>query len=112
MERDDTRVLTAEYALGLLAEDERRAMARRLGDDAALQAELAFWQERFAGLMPGEEVTPPAHVLTGIRAELFGEERRSLLQDILHPTNRGAVIAIGAAKVALIAAVLWLLAGR
>ena len=111
MERDDAYVLTAEYALGLLAEDERQSFARKLLDDREMQADLAFWQERFSTLMPDDPVTPPAHILTNLRAELFGDDQTSLIQDILHPKNRATVIAVGSGKIALIVAAIWFLFG-
>ena len=112
LERDDAYVLSAEYALGLMAEDERQRFAHQLLDDRALQADLAFWQERFTALMPEDSVTPPAHIMTNLRAELFGDDQTSLIEDILHPKNRATVVVVGTAKIALIVAVIWLLFGR
>ena len=109
MERDDADVLTAEYALGLLTEEERKACERLMLDDRDMRDRLAFWQERFSMLLPEASVTPPAHILSNLRAELFGEPEPGFWRDILHPKNRTSVIALGTAKVALIAAIIWLL---
>lgn len=112
MDRDDATVLTAEYALGLLAEDEERHVARLLRDDPAMRADLAFWETRLVTLLPLWEVAPPPRVLTRLHAELFGTPETSFLDDILHPSNRKTLIAVGTAKLALIGVVLWVLMGR
>jgi len=109
LERDEASVLAAEYALGLLAQAERRDVARLLLDDRDMQAELVFWEERFTSLLPawgGGE--PPPRILKKLQAELFGESKQTLLDELSHPSNRRTLIAVGVAKVALIGALIWL----
>ena len=109
MERDDTELLAAEYALGLLTDDERQAFERMLPDDRDMRDQLAFWQERFSMLIPDAPVTPPAYILSDLRTELFGAPEPRLWHDIFDPGNRTSVIALVAVKVALIIAAFWLL---
>lgn len=49
--------LAAEYVLGTLDAEARRAVAARLNDDPALQQEVAYWERRLAPLnaLAGEE---------------------------------------------------------
>lgn len=47
---EDRSVAAGEYVLGTLAEDDRRAFERALGGDAALRAEVAYWQDRLLAL--------------------------------------------------------------
>src|SRR5262249_16799819 len=68
MSKDDTigpaesgDLIAAEYVLGVLSAEERRAVARRLAQEPALAAEVAFWEERLGGLADAvAPVTPPA----------------------------------------------------
>jgi len=47
---DDGDLIAAEYVLGVLGTQERREVARRLAREPALASEVAFWEERLAGL--------------------------------------------------------------
>ena len=47
----------AEYVLGLLSKEDRRAFALQLKSDQALQAQVAYWENAFAGLQ-SEEAEP------------------------------------------------------
>lgn len=68
--------LAGEYALGLLAGDERIAFEAELAENPELRGEVARWQEHFAALgMQVEEVTPPASVFGHLKRELWGENR-------------------------------------
>ncbi|HET7680042.1 MAG TPA: anti-sigma factor [Xanthobacteraceae bacterium] len=53
---DGRQSLAAEYVLGVLDAGQRRAAERRLTEDPAFAAEVAFWEERLGGL--ANEVTP------------------------------------------------------
>lgn len=48
---DDIDMLAAEFALGTLEADEREAVARRRGHDAALDHAIRAWEERLAPLL-------------------------------------------------------------
>lgn len=68
--------MAAEYALGVLPHAERRAFQARLEDSPDLRARVRFWEERLLPLADRvEEVLPPARVLAGIEARLFGGGR-------------------------------------
>jgi len=60
---DESRLLAAEYVLGVLPADERRAVETRMGLEPALAREVAFWEERLGGMASYvTSVTPPAHI--------------------------------------------------
>ena len=66
MSEDDTigpadggNLIAAEYVLGVLSAQERREVARRLAQEPALAAEVAFWEERLAGLADTIAPVPP-----------------------------------------------------
>lgn len=69
----DDDMLAAEYALGLLAQEERAAFAARLAVEPALAARVRFWDERFVSLAAGvAETSPPDAVQKAIEHRLFG----------------------------------------
>jgi anti-sigma-K factor RskA len=66
MSTDDTidpaggdRITAAEYVLGVLGANERRAVERRLPQEPALAAEVAFWEERLGALADAVAPVPP-----------------------------------------------------
>jgi anti-sigma-K factor RskA len=71
---DDGRVLAAEYVLGVLGAEERRAVETRMAEEASFAREVAEWEERLGGMasyiMPA---TPPAQTWLRIEASL-GEQ--------------------------------------
>src|SRR6476620_6110881 len=73
---EDGHSLAAEYVLGVLDAGERRAAERRLAQDAAFAAEVAFWEERL-GPLANEvpPVTPPAQVWSRIDSALAPNAR-------------------------------------
>jgi anti-sigma-K factor RskA len=61
----------AEYVLGVLGPEERRAAERRLEREPQFAAEVAFWEARLGGLTEGvAPVTPPAEVWQRIDAAI------------------------------------------
>ncbi|SEM44407.1 hypothetical protein SAMN04488003_101136 [Loktanella fryxellensis] len=102
-------MLAAEYALGLMDQDERGDFERLLHRDADLRAELAFWQDEFSALVPGRGVPVPPHVLDQVRVTLFDEDRTGWLDALFAPRNRPLLIGVATAKVLLVAALIWLL---
>lgn len=105
-------MLSGEYALNLL-EGAALSRARQLeAQDPDFRREVAFWHEGFAALADADPVVPPARVRRGIEARLFDQHPASWLDRLFLPENRLALVAVGLAKVALIAALLWVLAGR
>jgi anti-sigma-K factor RskA len=76
--------LAAEYVLGVLDAPLRRAAERRIAEDSAFAAEVAFWEERLGGLanevMP---VTPPRRVWSRINTALTPRQRPANLWNSL-----------------------------
>ncbi|WP_121115822.1 anti-sigma factor [Croceibacterium ferulae] len=67
----DDQILAAELALGLLDDAEHMAARQRLLTDPDFAAEVAWWQDRFAGLAEGTAaVEPPSALLARIQARL------------------------------------------
>ncbi|MFZ3581092.1 anti-sigma factor [Loktanella sp. DJP18] len=103
IEREDEVALTAEYVLGLLSPDEVVAYEDVLGVDPDLRAEYAFQADRMVALTDDiAPVTPPAQVLSRIRAIIFHEagtagtssRGRSWLQRLgLLPAMAGGLVA-------------------
>jgi len=90
MSDDDTtnpaegdKVVAAEYVLGVLGIEERREVERRLAQEPALAAEVAFWEERLGGLADAvAPITPPQTAWSGIEATIGGAQRPSVWQDL------------------------------
>lgn len=80
--------VAAEYVLGVLPVEERRALARRIETDAAFARLVEAWEERLSSLNSGyHEVPPPASAKQALDARLFGREagagpRSGLLQSL------------------------------
>ena len=64
----------AEYVLGLLGKEDRRAFAQRLGSDAALQAQVAYWEEHAFRAFRRQQAEPmPAGMFEKILGRIEGE---------------------------------------
>jgi len=71
---DESRVLAAEYVLGVLSAEERRAVERRMAEDASFAREVGEWEERLGGMASYvTPATPPAQTWLRIQASL-GEQ--------------------------------------
>ncbi|WOI55228.1 hypothetical protein [Palleronia sp. LCG004] len=105
---EEEKALAAEYALGLLDDEEARRMTRLREDDPALGAEIAFWQEQMASLLASvEPIAPPPRILDGIEGRIFDDaHHQDWLGTLLLPENRPMLVAIVAAKAVLIAGIL------
>lgn len=68
----DTRA--AEYVLGLLDEKARAGVARAAADDAALAAEIDWWERKLAPLDAGDAGAPSAAVFDRIMARIDAAE--------------------------------------
>ena len=86
LEHEGDDLLAAEYVLGVLPADERRAVAERIVRDIGFARLVESWEDRFSPLNSGyEEIEPPARVRTRIDARLFGTSqaaRPGLLQSL------------------------------
>jgi anti-sigma-K factor RskA len=68
---EDLDGLAAEYVLGTLGDDERRAAAARLAADPAFRAAVAGWEKRLQPLADATPpVPPPAHVRDRVMAAI------------------------------------------
>jgi anti-sigma-K factor RskA len=66
--------LAAEYVLGTLDDDERRAAEARVLADAGFRRAVAAWEARLQPLADGATpVDPPPHLLDGILARLAAD---------------------------------------
>ena len=63
----------AEYVLGLLGKEDRRAFAQQLKSDEALQAQVAYWENTFAGLQTEEADPLPAGLFEKILGRIDSE---------------------------------------
>jgi anti-sigma-K factor RskA len=92
-EEDDA--LCAEYALGLLSPEERRAVEARLASDPAFRARAILWTEDVSSLaaaLPPRK--PPPAVESALRARLFPQENQGLLRRLgIIPAIVGALVA-------------------
>jgi anti-sigma-K factor RskA len=71
---DESRVLAAEYVLGVLSAEERRAVETRMAEQASFAREVAEWEERLGGMASYvAPATPPAQTWLRIQASL-GEQ--------------------------------------
>jgi anti-sigma-K factor RskA len=75
--------LAAEYVLGVLDAEARRAAEQRLATDRAFAAEVAFWEERLGGLAQEvTPVTPPDRVWSRIDAAVTPNEPAGLWSSV------------------------------
>jgi len=111
---DEKTALAGELALGLLEGEERRHALRQVARDPELRAAMQFWNARLSTLCDEDEVpevAPPARVQRAIEASLWGDTvapRPGFLDALLAPENRGLVVAVVAAKVALLEWIFYL----
>ena len=68
---DEGRLTAAEYVLGVLTTEERRAIETRLALEPALARDVAYWEERLGGMASFvKPVTPPTRTWLRIEAAL------------------------------------------
>jgi anti-sigma-K factor RskA len=68
---DGGKIVAAEYVLGVLGVEERHEVERRMTQEPALAAEVAFWEERLGGLADAvAPVAPPPATWSRIEAAL------------------------------------------
>lgn len=73
---DESSLLIAEYALGVLCAEERVVVEELLREHPAYRELLAAWQRHFATwLAEFPAVEPPAHVWLGIQERLFPADK-------------------------------------
>ena len=83
---EDRDFLAAEYVLGVLGAEERRAVELRLQREPDFASEIAFWEARLGGLAEGvAPVAPPAELWQRIEARVAAKpapERGGLWQSL------------------------------
>ena len=78
-ERDDDEALAAEYVMGLISSQERRAVEARIDRDHVFAAQVSVWEAYFAGLNEDYgTVTPSRRVKTQIDKRLFATQRAGI----------------------------------
>lgn len=92
---EEDAALCAEYVLGLLTPEERRAFEARMAVDPEFRAQAILWTEDMAALAAAvPEVPPPPGADRAIRARLFPDEGRSLLSRLgLLPAMAAGLVA-------------------
>lgn len=107
--------LAGELALGVLSGEERRNAMRDVRRDPELRAEVRAWNEYFANMYDVEkvpDVAPGAHVFDRLETVLFGAPQRGtwdlFLDFVRAPENRSLVLTVAAAKIGLVAWLVYL----
>jgi anti-sigma-K factor RskA len=100
-------LLAAEYVVGVLDADARRAAQSRIDAEPAFAGLVAAWEQRFAGLLAQiDPVTVPAHVWLRLRTRLGWSPvegaRRGMWQDVNFWRAATAVAAAAAIAVVVI----------
>jgi anti-sigma-K factor RskA len=109
---EDIEMLAAEYALGTLDAEERRAVERRLSTDPDLRRAVDAWEARLAPLAgAAPEVAPPAGLRDRVLARIpDGSDATGPAADVVDLTRRlrrwqrisGAAMALAASLVLVI----------
>jgi anti-sigma-K factor RskA len=103
---DGGKLIAAEYVLGVLGAEERRELERRLEQEPALAAEVAFWEARLTGLADAvAPVAPPQATWSRIEAAIEEpQQRTSMWQSLAFWRTFGVVSsALAAASIAALA---------
>lgn len=103
---DGGKLIAAEYVLGVLGAEERRELERRLEQEPALAAEVAFWEARLTGLADTvAPVAPPQATWPRIEAAIAEpQQRTSMWQSLAFWRTFGIVSsALAAASIAALA---------
>jgi len=104
---DRGRIVAAEYVVGVLGAEERREVERRLAQEPALATEVAFWEERLAGLADAvAPVAPPPATWARIETTIGTPRHSSLWQNLAF--WRGFGIAAATLAAASIAALFYI----
>lgn len=73
MSKDE--ISAAEFALGLIRGEQRRAVEKQLASDAALRSRVERWEMNFATLADAEAVAPPDDMLERVLERIDAEAR-------------------------------------
>ena len=103
-------LLAAEYVLGVLGAEDRRAAERRIAEDTVFAREVAYWEGRLGGLAEAiPEVEPPAAAWPRIEAAIASKTSAAPKPGIWNnlPLWRGLALAAGTLAAACIAALIY-----
>ena len=103
-------LLAAEYVLGVLGAEDRRAAERRIAEDTVFAREVAYWEERLGGIADAvPDVAPPPAAWSRIEAALARETSAAPKPGIWNnrPLWRGLALAAGTLAAACIAALIY-----
>jgi anti-sigma-K factor RskA len=109
IERDED-FAAAEYVLGVLSAHDRRAAEQRLARDPAFANEVAFWEERLAGIAAGVTPVPaPERAWTRIEAALARGAQRQASRGVWNSLAfwRGFALAASALAAACLAGLIY-----
>lgn len=91
---DDTDLLAAELAFGLINGGERAAAEQRVRDDAAFAERYRWWQARSLVLLEGHDEAPPASIWPAIARRLPANDNPRALRGWQAATAIAASIAL------------------
>jgi anti-sigma-K factor RskA len=103
---DRSDLTAAEYVLGLLSAENRRAAEFRIASEPKFAAEVAFWEARLGGLADSvAPVVPPAHVWQSIErrlsASIVSAPERSSIWNSLNFWRTFAIASAGLAAASM-----------
>jgi anti-sigma-K factor RskA len=108
-DKEDRGLTAAEYVLGVLDADARRAAERRIARDMVFAREVAFWEKRLGELADVPEVAPPADgwacIEAGLGSAATTEEPHGMWQSLTF--WRGLAMATSALAVARLATLIY-----
>lgn len=95
---EDTQIMAAEYAMGLL-DDEAELRADRLRrTDKAFDDAVWWWEEHLSGAISQvDPVAPPRNALSGIHDTLFGKEVKTAKGKLRWKPIVGGIVGVKAA---------------
>lgn len=95
---EDTQIMAAEYAMGLL-DDEAALRAERLRrTDKAFDNAVWWWEEHLSGAISQvDPVAPPRNALSGIHDTLFGKEVKTAKGKLRWKPIVGGIVGVKAA---------------
>lgn len=92
---DEDDLLAAEFALGLLGEQEAQAAQTRARTDAALSLRIAWWRDQLAPLALEAATPPPDHVWRRIEAAIPGNDNADRARPWKWATGGMGLVAAG-----------------
>jgi len=112
-DRSRDEIVSGEYVLGILSEEDRRRVEARIATDPKFAMQVRRWQTNLADFNDDyRDVKPPAELYNRIEARLFGVPDDRPRSGLLQALWGSLALWRGLTAVAIIAAVGFGLAGR